>query len=344
MSDKNLNNLTNFSSAEKLPVRFYPTNNCNYQCRTPYSTIFCDHQYNHNKANFKDLIQIFKLFKSENLTEIAKISGREPTLYPELINLVKGLSKVAGKITLSTNGYENHEKIYNVIKNGVSLITISVPTLNHKRYGFFTGLPKEKAKKSLKNVLNLIENLSNYDVELHFIRILLKDFNDSIEDMNRFIDFSKKYDATMKIFDLNYHPMLNFPIGNQTINISSETIWKNLYVPTDQWREKFLADSINKIDFLNSFSCRKVTLMSLKNGIKVLMDDFLEEKKKRFDHCRNCKYLSYCREGPFSNGWELRPNLLLQICPLRDDLTLDLRNPKKIQKLKFKGGKLKVER
>ncbi len=84
--------------------------------------------------------------------------------------------------------------------------------------------------------------------------------------------------------------------------------------------------------------------MSLKNGVKILMDDFLPEKKKAFLLCRSCKNMNYCREGPFSNGWELRPDLLLQICPLRGDLTIDLRNPKNIQYIKLEEGKIIVVR
>jgi len=336
--------LTHFSSSEKLPLRFYPTNNCNYKCRTLYSTEFCDHQYSKNDPDYKDLLLIFKLFQQANLTEIAKISGREPTLYSHLIDLIKGLNKRAKKITLSTNGYKNHELVYKAIENGVSLVTLPIPSLNQNKYGFFAGLSEEKAKKAFGEVRQLIDNLSDYEVELHFIRILMRGFNDSNEDMKDFITFSKKHNAMMKIFDLNYHPRLNSPVGNQKVEESSETIWKNLYVSTNDWKKKFSANATDIIEFSSNFSCRKVIVMSLKNGVKILMDDFLQDKKKAFSSCRNCKNRNYCREGPFSNGWELRPDLLIQICPLREDLTIDLRNPKNIQSIKLKNGKITVER
>ncbi len=347
-----LNNLelTHFSSETKLPMRFYLTNHCNYRCRTPLSTEFCDHQYTDAYPSINDLTLIFKLFQKTNLTEIAKISGREPTLYPDLIPLVKELNKTANKITLSTNGYLNHEVIFKAIKSGVSLITLPIPSLDPKKYGFFTGLPEKLKESALKNILELINQLTEYNVELHFIRILIKDFNDSSKDMKDFISFSKKNKAITKIFDLNYHHRLNILISdnifseNLVLQDSIENIWQKLYVSTTNWKKKFLSEAVKKIEFSNKISCRKVILMSMKNGAKILMDEFLPEKKKEITFCNNCMHFDYCREGPFSNGWELRPDLLIQACPLREDITINLKQPENIRNIKKTNGDIIVER
>jgi hypothetical protein len=210
------------------------------------------------------------------------------------------------------------------------------------------GLPVKTADSFYEHTQKVIAYLSEQKQEIHLIRVLMHNFNDSIEELNEFIEICGKYHALGKIFLLNYHPNINRSfVKNQFVNpkpnINSLDVFNQLNVQIEPFHKYIQEKAIKDQSYSNEFSLRTINVYEMENGAKFLFDSF-ESVKTKYNFCKSCEFIDVCKEGPYSNGWEIRPDLKLQICPMRADLTIDLRSPEEIKKIVFQEGKLNVIR
>lgn len=126
------------------------TRQCNMKC------MYCNIQNTVRKdltlSEWKKAVDIIKDLGAREIV----ILGGEPTLYPNIIELVEYISKQA-KLTcnLTTNAFGNFDLVRQLFENGLSSLGVSIDNLDLKN-----SISPLKAK----NGLNLIEYLNcNYD-------------------------------------------------------------------------------------------------------------------------------------------------------------------------------------
>jgi molybdenum cofactor biosynthesis enzyme MoaA len=294
------------------------------------------------------LVKIGKLFARNNLSDILKISGREPTLYPNLIPLIQNLRGNFPKIMVSTNGTGSIQLMQDLIENGVTIFAIPLHTTDLNKFILMSGLSPNHAKLYFQKIFDMIEYLSQQNCELHIIRVIMKTLNDTQHDTEEFLEICRKNHALGKIFGINYHADLHRTDHNADrrehlfLGCAADA-YNQLRVDLDPIRHFIQTQSFRTESYSNNFSLRTVTVYQLHDGTKVLLDSY-EQSHTRYEFCQSCDYQKFCQEGPYSNGWEIRPDLKLQICPMRDDLTIDFSSPDTIKRIYFEGGTLHVDR
>ena len=177
-------------------IRFLVTNACNYNC------YFCHHEgetgsnFIRNELSVEDYLNLYKIYSDmENWNGIT-ISGGEPLLYRNIIELCKKLHYAGGKITIVTNGYLLMDKI-DLLKY-VDRINISIHTLNEQKYNEIVGLENVFGKviHGLKMVRKLYPDL---EIRLNITPTVN---NWSAELLKEILGFSKELKASVKFTEL----------------------------------------------------------------------------------------------------------------------------------------------
>lgn len=81
-----------------------------------------------------------------------RLTGGEPTLRPDLIEIAHDISGISGieKIALTTNGYRLAEQARELKRNGVSAINVSVDSLDKDKFAEITG--QDRLPEVLKGI------------------------------------------------------------------------------------------------------------------------------------------------------------------------------------------------
>ena len=145
--------------------------------------------YKKKALSYLELIDIVKkLHLLLNLKTI-RLTGGEPTLYPQLVVFIEGLSSLQLDIKMTTNGY-NLEKLINPMHDaGLKHLNISLDTTNENTFKKISN--RAKVHKILENIEKCKEK--GFNIKLN--TVIVKGIND-----HEIIDL------------LNYAYKLNIPI------------------------------------------------------------------------------------------------------------------------------------
>lgn len=123
-----------------------------------------------------DYNTLFKIVQNLGLLmdfKNVRLTGGEPTLYPDLVSFTKLLYDNDFKpISLTTNGYLLQPLIKPLKQAGLSSINISLDTLKEETF------VKLARTKSLHRILDAIEEARNVDLALKINMVVMKGIND----------------------------------------------------------------------------------------------------------------------------------------------------------------------
>jgi uncharacterized Fe-S cluster-containing radical SAM superfamily enzyme len=128
-------------------------------------------------------------FKGSRSTELHIDGQGEPTLYPYLPQLIKGLSAIRGveTISLQTNGVTLNDKLIDQLETaGLSRINLSLNSLDHKMACELSG----NEGYSLSHILGVIEHITSSKISLLVAPLWIPGLND--EEILGVIRFVKK--------------------------------------------------------------------------------------------------------------------------------------------------------
>ncbi len=160
-------------------IQVRPITGCNLNC------IFCSvDEGRFSRTRFVDYI-VDPDYLLEEFRKIAEFKGKgveahidgqgEPTIYPYLVDLVKGLKDVREVeiVSMQTNGVLLSEKIVDDLEGYMDRINLSVSALTqdvaNKLYG---------VRYPLKKVLSIAEYIANSKIDLHIAPVWLPGYND----------------------------------------------------------------------------------------------------------------------------------------------------------------------
>lgn len=242
---------------------------CNFRC------IYCMPQ----DANFttpkqrlpvRELGKIVKNLVTLGIDEI-RLTGGEPTLSPDFMNIVRELSLLnLSKLSITTNGL-NIERYYSELKNlGVNSINFSLDTLDEKKFHHISKVD------GFKKVMNAILQAKDYDFQIKINCVLMKNINHN--EVNDFVDFSKTYAVpirfleTMNIGVVKPHFDRWFISADEIIkDLEKNYKLEKLSDPVDSTSFNFKLDNRAQIGFIASESkpfcggCSRLRLDALGN-------------------------------------------------------------------------------
>ena len=180
-------------------LRLSLTDVCNFRCQ------YClPMGYSGEKSSREDFLTLSEIqhlmagFSELGVRKI-RLTGGEPTLRRDFIDIVKLVSSVETieKIALTTNGYALFKNATNYRDAGLTNITISLDSLTPQCFQTITQM------KNFHKVFDGVEACLAEDY--HSIKInvvLLREMNDTPEEINKFFEYIAHRNITVRFIEL----------------------------------------------------------------------------------------------------------------------------------------------
>ena len=164
-------------------LRISLTDNCNLRC------FYCMPEEEYEFAPASKLMQkdeideLAKIFVSLGVNKI-RLTGGEPLVRKDAAEIIKTLSKLPVKLTLTTNGSRLHEFVDILDESGVHSLNISLDTLQPERFQLITR------RNQFERVFDNIQMLLKRDFHVKVNMVVMKGLNDS--EINDFVEWTKR--------------------------------------------------------------------------------------------------------------------------------------------------------
>ncbi len=274
--------------AKKL--RISVTDRCNMRCTycMPYNNTTWFEQ--DNLLNFNQIVRIATIFANQGIDKI-KITGGEPTIRPNIENLVKSLSNIDGikSISMTTNGLLLKGKVNQLKESGLQSVNISLDTFDRKRFAAITGVD------GLDKVLESIDAASSAGILVKINTVVIRGWNE--DEIVRFAEFSRETGHVVKYIEF-------MPLDGTGIWTSNLVFSKREMIDT-------INANIMKLVPLNNDNSDPARLFSFDDGNGII--GFIPTITEPF--CQYCDRVRITSEGKFHTclferkGYDLK-NLL----------------------------------
>ena len=193
---------------QQRELRFIVTQKCNYDCT------FCHGEglQNLKEALLKpeDFRFIFMVGKKNFGLETTTLSGGEPLVRKDIMDVAEGLYDEGSATTLTTNGYLLEDRIY--IGNYIKRVNISIHSLKNELYETIVRR-RNVFHKVIYGIRKLREKYPNIEIRIN--STLISGINSSEKDILELIRFAEKLDASIKYVELFPSALVGFvPLGN----------------------------------------------------------------------------------------------------------------------------------
>ncbi len=183
------------SFGRKFPyLRLSVTEVCNFRC-----TYCLPNGYQKTDRDFLTLPEITRLATAfaELGTHKIRLTGGEPTVRPDLIEIAHAVSNIPGirTVALTTNGYNLKENARAFRDAGINALNVSVDSLNSERFHAITGQDK------LTHVLEGIEAAKAAGfINIKINSVLLKEVTDHT--LPEFLSWIKREALSVRFIEL----------------------------------------------------------------------------------------------------------------------------------------------
>lgn len=207
-------------------IQVRPSTICNQNC------IYCSTASGpkSNKNNFTveldylmEEIEKIIQFKGTDM-EINIDSVGEPSLYPEIVELVKRCKKLSkiNKISMQSNGSLSENKAKELVKAGLDVLNLSINSLDQ-------DLAKQisNCDYDVEHVKNIAKIIIKEGAECRLCPVWLPKLND--EEIPKIINFAKEINATLGIQKYDVYKYMRKAKGVKPVN------WFKFYKQLDEW-------------------------------------------------------------------------------------------------------------
>lgn len=275
-------------------LRLSITDSCNFQCK------YCmPENFKFNKDENLSINEIHNLVAAFSELGVNKIrlTGGEPTLRKDFINIAKTISKFNSikSLVFTTNGYKLLELKDDIKKSGFTGINISLDTLNKEKFAVITN--RDYFDKVFEGILHVLK--LNLDIKINIVLSDLFSFSDfenfysltKYKNINiRFINQMETNFVKRKKKSINLNYLLTFLKNNKWLLNNDKNISSG---PALNFKNKNFIGTIGIINpYSNSFclSCNRLRISSkgdlflcLFGGKSYSIKNFLNSKNKKFE-------------------------------------------------------------
>ncbi len=255
----------------------------------PISCIFCSTDagpYSHQRISeyMVDLSQLLEAFEwAASYKEIDDIEAHidtvgEPSMYPQLVDLVKKLSenKNVKTISMQTNGVLLNTKLIDELDSaGLSRINMSIEALDPELAKRIAGIDSyniEKVRKTAEYIA------MNTDIDLLIAPVWLPGIND--EEIPKLIEFALSIGAGKKWPALGIQKFLSHKNGRKPdVKVMS---WEKFYSQLEEWEKKFQTKLILSPRNFGSHVCKALPRMFKRNEkvkVKIIGPGWMKGEK-----------------------------------------------------------------
>ncbi|MGC8998184.1 MAG: GTP 3',8-cyclase MoaA [Candidatus Bathyarchaeia archaeon] len=270
-----------------LNLRIALTKPCNLHCSFCHAEGEDKTAENTTEMTAEEVIRIARVAVSLGISKV-KLTGGEPLLRKDIMQIVNGLASIPGleELSMTTNGTLLEPLAKELRANGLKRVNINLPTIDGETYCKLTG---GKLENVLDGVWAAVEAGLN-PVKLNML--LLRGVNDS--HVLEMIDFAREVGAVLQLIEL------------EPINISSE-YYATYHKPLDEY-EEMLRQKATKVEVRKYMQNRRVYHLP---DVKVE----IVHPTENTDFCWHCTRLRITSDG------KLKP------CLMRNDNTVDVLTP-----------------
>jgi cyclic pyranopterin phosphate synthase len=162
--------------------------------------------------SLEDVAQIVKHASAHGVRHV-KLTGGEPLLRKDLLDIIRAISSLVPDLSMTTNGLFLEDMAYDLKQAGLNRVNVSIHSLDSDVYFKITGCKDlEKVKRGVKRAVEV--GLTPVKVNM----TILRGFNEnSIEEM---MEFAADIGAILQVIELQQIPVIN--------GKSNEALWTDL--------------------------------------------------------------------------------------------------------------------
>lgn len=179
-------------------VIFEITTSCNLKCKHCFyqqSDEFISNCFLRKEKAFS----LVDKFKNNNINQVV-LTGGEPTVHPDFVEIAKYAKKNISKVTLCTNGVIENDKLKKeIIDLNFDTYTISIDSCAENNHDEFRG-----KKGAFKNVIAFAKLLKEKNKNLS-VHIALHQKN--IDRIEKTIDFCKRFNCEIVVGSIYYEKL-----------------------------------------------------------------------------------------------------------------------------------------
>ncbi|MBS7659957.1 MAG: GTP 3',8-cyclase MoaA [Candidatus Bathyarchaeia archaeon] len=271
-----------------LNLRISLTKPCNLRC------VYCHAEGEEDKNSgiemtAEEVVRISRIAVNLGITRI-KLTGGEPLLRKDILEIVSGLSSIRGleDLSMTTNGTLLAPLAHELKKCGLNRVNISLPTIDGDVYCKLTGGRLEDALEGVKAAV---------DAGLHPVKInmlILKDVNDS--QVPAMLNFAREVGAILQLIEL------------EPVNISPQ-YYMTYHKSLDEYEEMLRRRAI-KVESRKFMQNRHVYHLP---DVKVEVVHPIENT----DFCMHCTRMRVTSDGKLKPCLMRADNLVDVLTPMR---------------------------
>jgi len=206
-----------------LNLRISVTQRCNLHC--PY----CHREGEEKRKDAsiiemmpEEIIRIVKIAVNLGINRI-KITGGEPLLREDILDIVKGIAKINGlkDLSMTTNGTLLDKYAGDLRRSGLMRINVNIPTLENEKYHKLIGGNLPETLKGMDKAIKVRLN----PVKINML--ILKDINN--KDISEMMRFAGEKGAVLQLIELEpvnvsdeYFEQYNFALDNIEADLKSK--------------------------------------------------------------------------------------------------------------------------
>jgi cyclic pyranopterin phosphate synthase len=225
---------------------------CNFRCT--YCMPEDAHFYHQNELlSSQEFIEIVGNLQSFGVEEV-RVTGGEPTLRHDFIEIMNGLSDIPlKKLALTSNAFTLEKHLLDLKKTNCTSINISIDSLDEAQFFKITK------SNSLKKVIHAILTARDMGFKIKMNCVMMKGIND--DQFDNFINFSAKENIEIRFLELmkigvvNNHFEKNFmPAREMMKSMKMDESWKKQTVALDSTSFIYHLENGAQVGFIASES------------------------------------------------------------------------------------------
>ncbi len=264
-----------------INLRISLTQRCNLRC--PY----CHREGETKPSTEMSLDEILKITQTALALGISrvKLTGGEPLLRSDILQIVKGIAKLRGlrDLSMTTNGTLLASQAKELHKNGLARVNVNIPTLNSKTYRELAG---GNLKDALDGIRAAVES-GLYPVKLNML--VLRGINE--EEIPKMINYAKRSGTILQIIEF------------EPVNVDP-AYYSRYHQPLNAVEEKLRKQAL-KIKTRRNMQNRRIYFLP-------------EAKVEVIRPIENTEFCSHCTRLRVTSDGKLKP------CLMRNDNLVDI--------------------
>ncbi|MBO3754839.1 MAG: GTP 3',8-cyclase MoaA [Candidatus Brockarchaeota archaeon] len=264
-------------------LRISVTDNCNLNC------FFCHREWNPPPRGSMTLNEVRKIVEvaSSIGVETVKITGGEPLVREDVVDIVKAISPLVREVSLVTNGVLLEEYAGDLKDAGLARVNVNLPSLDSSKYSRITG--GGDVLRVFKGINAALETGLN---PVRINMVVLKRVNE--EDVEEMLDYAGSIGAVLQLIELQPIP-------------GGEKVFQEFHASLKDVEKTISSKSAGKTV---NYTGQRPIYMLPRNGRTVLVE--IVSPTGNLDFCSHCSKLRVTCDG------RLKP------CLLRNDNLVDI--------------------